>query len=102
MFIHNRQIGYVCWKLQLIEKYPAFPKIFQIVFVAEVDQRGCLEESGQWLENVNRTHQVLASCKLLPQKIMIRQFSIQVWSFALLRCFKSTNIVYLRQEEPFL
>ena len=31
---------------------------------------GCLEESGQLLENVNRTHLVLASGKLAQQKTL--------------------------------
>ena len=34
----------------------------------EVHQRCCLEESGQWLENVDGTHLVLASGKLVLQK----------------------------------
>ena len=38
------------------------------VDVAEVYQRRCLEESGQWLENVARTHLVLASGKPVLQK----------------------------------
>ena len=33
----------------------------KIVDVAEVHQRRCSEESGQWFENVDRTHLVLAS-----------------------------------------
>ena len=33
----------------------------KIVNVAEVHQQHGLEESGQWLENVDRTHLVLAS-----------------------------------------
>ena len=32
----------------------------KIVNVAEVNQWRCLEESRKWLENVNRTHLVLA------------------------------------------
>ena len=39
-----------------------------IVDVAEVNQRCCLEESGQWLENVECTHLILASAKLVLQK----------------------------------
>ena len=42
----------------------SIPKKFpeeKIVNVAEVNQRRCLEESGQWFENVNQTHLVLAS-----------------------------------------
>ena len=40
----------------------------KIVDVAEVNQRRWLEESGQWLENVDQTHIVLASGKLVLQK----------------------------------
>ena len=36
--------------------------------VAEVNQQPCLKESGQWLENVDRTHLGLASGKLVLQK----------------------------------
>ena len=34
----------------------------------QVNQRRCLEESGQRLENVDRTHLVLARGKLVLQK----------------------------------
>ena len=37
----------------------------KIVDVAEVNQWCCLEESGQWLENVDQTHLVVASGKLV-------------------------------------
>ena len=36
---------------------------------ALVNQRCCLEKSGQWLENVDQTHLVLASGKLVVQKV---------------------------------
>ena len=39
-----------------------------IVNVAEVNQWPCLEESGQWLENVDQTHLILTSGKLVLQK----------------------------------
>ena len=39
-----------------------------IVDVAEVDQRCCLDESEQGLENVDQTYPVLASSKLVLQK----------------------------------
>ena len=42
----------------------------KIVDVAEVYQRGCLEESGHCLENVDQTHLVQTSGKLVLQKIM--------------------------------
>ena len=37
--------------------------------IAGVNQQRWLEESGQWLENVDRNHQVLASGKPVLQKI---------------------------------
>ena len=40
----------------------------KIINVAEVKQRRWLEESGQWLENVDQTHLVLASGKPIQQK----------------------------------
>ena len=40
-----------------------------IVDVAEVNQRRCLEECGQWLENDDETHLVLAGAKQALQKI---------------------------------
>ena len=40
----------------------------KIVNVAEVNQRLCLEESGQWRENVDHTHQELASGKLVSKR----------------------------------
>ena len=41
----------------------------KIVYVAEVNQRRCQEERGLWLENVDRTHLVLAGGKLERQKV---------------------------------
>ena len=41
----------------------------KIIDVAEVNQRPSIEESTQWLENVDGTHLVLASGKLVLQKI---------------------------------
>ena len=46
---------------------PKFFSVEKIVDVAEVNQWHCLQESGQWLENVGRTHLVLASGKLVLQ-----------------------------------
>ena len=42
----------------------------KIVDVAGVNHRRCFEESGQWHENVGRTHLVLASGKLVLQKLI--------------------------------
>ena len=46
-----------------------------IIHVAEVNQPSRLEESGQWLDNVDQTHLVLASGKLALQKTL-RSFSL--------------------------
>ena len=40
----------------------------KIINLAEVNQQCWLEESGQWLENVDQTHLVLASGKPVLQK----------------------------------
>ena len=50
---------------------PGIPNKFSeefILDVAEVSQQRSLEESGQWLENVDLTHLVLASAKPVLQK----------------------------------
>ena len=50
------------------------PNLFQmkkIVDVAEVNQQHCLEESGQWLCNVDQTHLLLASGKLVLNKEIV-------------------------------
>ena len=52
------------------------PKNFRgkIVDVIEVYQRRCLEESGQWLENVDQTPLILAGGKLVvPKKDSVRK-----------------------------
>ena len=46
-----------------IPSIPDFSFSGKIVNAAEVNQRHCLEESGQWLEIVDRTHLVLVSGK---------------------------------------
>ena len=37
------------------------------MLLAEVNPRRCLEESEQWLENVDQTHLILASGKLVQK-----------------------------------
>ena len=48
-----------------IFKIPEFFSVEKINDVAQVNQRRWLEESGQWLENFDRTHLVLASSLVL-------------------------------------
>ena len=51
---------------------PSITKTFsaeEIVNVTEVNQQRCLEEGGQWLENVDQTLLVLASGKLVQKKL---------------------------------
>ena len=42
-----------------------------MIAVAEVNQRRWLEESGEWLENVDPTHLALTSGKPVSQKFNI-------------------------------
>ena len=48
----------------------------KLIDVAKVDQWRWLEESGQWLENVDQTHLVLASGEPVLQKSWSYYFSI--------------------------
>ena len=57
---HCTSYSFVIWE------NAAYP--INIINVAEVIQRCWLEESGQWLDNVDRTHLVLASGKPVLQK----------------------------------
>ena len=54
----------------ILASHPGAPGLIpgvpsKIVDVAEVNQWCCLEESGQLLENVDQTHLVVASGKLV-------------------------------------
>ena len=51
-----------------IFKIPEFFSVKKINDVAQDDQLRWVEESGQWLENFDRTHLVLASCKPVLHK----------------------------------
>ena len=54
--------------LGLIPRVPEKNFRGKIIDVAEVNQQHWIEESGQWLENVDRTHLVLSSGKPVQQK----------------------------------
>ena len=54
--------------LTQLPQFPAFPKIFRGKIIDVAEAFCCLEESGQWLENVDKTHLVLASGKTVNQK----------------------------------
>ena len=49
----------------------------KIVNVAKVNQQHCLKEREQWLENVDRTRQVLAAGKLVIQKSLVTNLQNQ-------------------------
>ena len=58
---------------------PTVPKKFSVEFFfddAEANQWRCLEESGHRLENVDRTHQVMASDKPVLQIFSIRNVEL--------------------------
>ena len=62
------------WTHLLCVRFPVFPKKIQMKKIAnfpEVNQWSCLEESGQWLENVYQTHLELASGRLVLQKRLL-------------------------------
>ena len=50
---------------------PSAPCSIPSVNFPEVNQWSCLEESGQWLENVDQTHLELASGRLVLQKRLL-------------------------------
>ena len=57
--------------LSLIPRVPKKNSVEKIVHAADLKQQHCLEKSGQCLENVDQTHLVLASGKLVQQKISV-------------------------------
>ena len=64
------EVAYLLLTQQPQVPIPGFPKNFRgkIIVAAEVNQLHWLEESGQWPENVDRTHLVRASGKPVRQK----------------------------------
>ena len=56
--VHSSEVANLLLTQQPPVRFPGFPKFID---VAEVNQWRWLQESGQWLENVDRTHLVLAS-----------------------------------------
>ena len=82
---------HTCLGTQLTRvRFPAFLKFFsgKIIDAAEVNQQRWLEESGRWLENVDRTHLVLPRGKLVVQKTEIPFMSralIAIVSFLIMR-----------------
>ena len=71
-------VAFLLFNQQPRVPFPAFPKIY--FDVAEIYQLRWLEESEQWLENVDRTHPVLAnssSGKLVVQKHLVAGLHFQ-------------------------
>ena len=63
-------VQHTCFSPSSLGLIPSIPKEFSkdFFYVAEVNQLYWLEESVQWLENVVRTHLVLASGEPVLQK----------------------------------
>ena len=59
--------------LGLIPRVPEKNFRGKIIDVAEVNQQHWIEERGQWLENVDRTHLVLSSGKPVLQKKILQK-----------------------------
>ena len=72
--LHGTEEEYL---LGLIPRVPEKNFRGKIIDVAEVNQQHWIEERGQWLENVDRTHLVLASGKPVLQKKFFRRRSSQ-------------------------
>ena len=68
--LHTTEVAYLLLTQQPRVWFPAYPKKFRgkIRGVAEVNQWRWLEESEQWLENVDQTHLVLTSGTSVLQK----------------------------------
>ena len=70
--LHSTEVAHMLLAQQPQVWFPAFPQKHyrgKIIDVAEINQHPWLEESGQWPENVDRTHLALASGKPVLQKI---------------------------------
>ena len=75
---------------------PTNPEIFsleKITKVAQVDQRHCLEDRRQWLENVDQTHLALASGKLVLQNRAFTYKSLKLYNT------DPRLIIFTRQEK---
>ena len=64
--LFSTEVAFLLLTQQPQVRFPALPKIY--INVAVTYQQRWLEENGQRLENVDRTHLVLASGKLVLQK----------------------------------
>ena len=65
-------------------QFPASPKKFsdeKIIDVAKVNQRHWFEEIRQWLENVDRTHLVLAGGKPPKSFNKLKEQFLLKWKF---------------------
>ena len=71
----------------LIPNVPKKNSEENFVNVAEVNQWRCLEQSGQWLENVDWTHLALASGKVVLQKVLNKPSSPE----SSVRCRQTQN-----------
>ena len=74
--LNSREVAYLHLTQQPQIGFPVFPIFFRgkIIDDAEFNQWRWLEESGQWLENVDRTHLVLAISKPVLQKSFLINF----------------------------
>ena len=83
MGLHSTMVSILASASAALSSIPSSPKIFRgetIVNVAKVYQKRyqkcCLGENAQWLENVDRTHLVLASGKQVLQKRQIQKAAV--------------------------
>ena len=69
MVLHSTEVGFLILSQWPRVRFLALPKIY--FDVGEIYQWRWLEESGQRLENVDRTHLVLGSVKASTKKALI-------------------------------
>ena len=70
--LHCTKVAFLLLTQQTWVQFLAFPKMYFVV--AEINQQHWSEESGQRVENVDRTHLVLASGKPVLQKFSLGKY----------------------------
>ena len=76
--LHSKEVAFLLLTQQPWVWFSVFPKIY--FDVVEIYRWRWLEESGQMLENVDQTHLVLASDKLVLQKRPLRFLKLHLFT----------------------
>ena len=68
----------------------------KLLLLLEVNQRRWLEENGQWLENVDRTHLVLAGSNPVLQKVLLATLVLLLWADKT-TYWKASSLTWIKQ-----